>query len=37
MTLAYIYRESEDIRNSMLLHGLNNLVAILLMLSQVFN
>ena len=37
MTLAYVYRKSEDIRNSMLLHGLNNLVAMFLMLSQVFN
>lgn len=37
MTLAYVYRKSGDIRNSMLLHGLNNLVAMFLMLLQVFN
>ncbi|MCI2031089.1 CPBP family intramembrane glutamic endopeptidase [Limosilactobacillus sp.] len=37
MTLAYVYRKSGDIRNSILLHGLNNLIAMLLMLSQVFN
>lgn len=37
MVLAYVYRKSGDIRNSMLLHGLNNLIAMLLMLAQVFN
>lgn len=36
MTLAYVYRKSGDIRNSILLHALNNLVAMLLMLAQVF-
>lgn len=36
MTLAYVYRRSGNIRNSMLLHGLNNLIAMLLMLSQIF-
>lgn len=35
MTLAYVYRRSGDIRNSMLLHGLNNLVAMLIMLTTV--
>ncbi|MBB1063592.1 CPBP family intramembrane glutamic endopeptidase [Limosilactobacillus fastidiosus] len=37
MTLAYVYWKSGDIRNSMLLHGLNNLVAVLLMLSRILN
>lgn len=37
MTLAYVYRKNGDIRNSMLLHGLNNLVAMLLMLSRIFS
>lgn len=31
MVLAYVYRRTGDIRNSMLLHGLNNLIAIALM------
>lgn len=35
MVLAYVYRKSGDIRDSMLLHGLNNLVAMFLMLSTV--
>lgn len=35
MVLAFVYRRTGDIRNSMILHGINNLVAMMLLLSQI--
>lgn len=37
MVLAYVYRRTGDIRNSMLLHGLNNLIAIALMFGTMLH
>lgn len=35
MVLAYVYRRTGDIRNSMFLHGINNFVAMMLLLLQI--
>lgn len=35
MVMAFVYRRTGDIRNSMILHGINNLVAMMILLGQV--